>query len=150
MLSFSGLPGSTVLIERGQEWYNLGRNSEVRNLLEGDADFPSPYHHDRPSPLRNIEPSGNDPRLILVDLAHCYAIKGWGKEDLASSIVFLTVRCGIFGWGGDFKEKLDRAWMSFKGWCVASNKTTQLMDFSIKCLKINSRLVPGPSLACFS
>ena len=138
---FSEVPGLRVLrVELTKEWYNLGRNSEVRSL-QPDAEFPTPFHADRPSPLRTIEPFGSDPRLILVDLAHCYAIKGWGKDDIASSIIFLTVRCGVFGWDGDYNQKLERAWMSFKAWRNNSKESTQLTDFSTQCLKITSTLV---------
>ena len=74
-------------------------------------------------PHFDITPNGDDPRKILIDLAHTYAIQGWGKDYLASAIVFLSVHCGVWGTHGDYKSKLDRAWGSFKSWCVSNRKT---------------------------
>ena len=74
-------------------------------------------------------PHGDDPKKILIDLAHTYVIQGWGKDYLASAIVFLSVHCGVWGTHGD------RAWGSFKSWCVSNRKTTSIEDFSPQCLK---------------
>ena len=124
-----------------QEWWNLGPRGPLRTL-EANVVVESPFWDDRKrSPLRDITPNGDDPKKILIDLAHTYAIQGWGKDDLASSIVFLSVRCGVWGTHVDYKSKLDRAWGSFKSWCVTNRKSTTITDFSPQCLKIQSYLV---------
>ena len=64
---------------------------------------------------------GANPKSIKIDIAHTYAIAGYGKDDLASCLVFLAVRCEIWG-PGRYEDQLERAWVSFKAWCVANKK----------------------------
>ena len=96
----------------------------------------SPFKHGQPSPLRMLI---DDPRVVKVDLAHTYAIAGFGKDDAASCIVFLAVRCGIFG-PGVYQDQLHQAWVSFKSWCVHNRKSTSIQDFAKDDLKITSIL----------
>lgn len=77
---------------------------------------------------------GDNPKTIKVDIAHTYAIAGFGKDDLASSLVFLCVRCNAFG-AGNYEDQLERAWAHFKTWCTANRKYTTILEFSKKELK---------------
>lgn len=81
-----------------------------------------------------------DPKTIKIDIAHTYAIAGFGKEDLASSIIFLAVRCAVWG-DMAFEDQLEMAWKDFKGWCTANKKYTTILEFSKRELKITSWLV---------
>lgn len=131
-----------------QEWWNLTPGGPLRTL-DANVVVESPFWDDRKrSPLRDITPNGDDPKKILIDLAHTYAIQGWGKDYLASAIVFLSVHCKVWGTHGDYKSKLDRAWGSFKSWCVSNRKTTSIEDFSPQCLKIKSYLVNIVHFSC--
>ena len=76
---------------------------------------------------------------MKIDIAHTYAIAGYGKDDLASSLIFLSVRCGIFG-AGSFELQLESAWQVFKGWCMANKKYSTILEFSKRELKITSFL----------
>lgn len=127
------------MLPAAEEWHNLGRDGPIRSL-ERNSEAGDPFWQNRfRSPLRNIRPCGDDPKLVRIDLAHTYSIAGWGKDDLASAIVFLSVRCSAFGDGG-FEWQLEKAWESFKQWCVATQRTTAITDFSKQCLKITSQL----------
>ena len=74
-----------------------------------------------------------------MDIAHTYAIAGFGKDDLASGLVFLCVRCNAFG-PGNYEDQLERAWVHFKTWCMANKKYSTIQEFSKKELKISSLL----------
>ena len=93
---------------------------------------PGPAAH-----IRKMLPTGDSPFMIKTDLAHTYAIAGWGKEDLSSSLVFLAVRCAVFG-PGVYQDQLDWAYESFESWCYEHKKTTTIKDFSKDELKITS------------
>ncbi len=41
-----------------------------------------------------------------------YVIAGWGKDQFASLIVLVAVRCGLWG-GGVFEEQLNMAYQAF-------------------------------------
>lgn len=45
--------------------------------------------------IRNLE-NGNSPTLIKVDLAHTYAIAGFGKDELASTLFFIGKVQGLW------------------------------------------------------
>jgi hypothetical protein len=72
-------------------------------------------------------------------LAHTYATSGFGKDELASTLVFLSVRCGAFG-AGNIQTKLDCAFDSFQAWCKRMKKTSTIKSFSKEELKITSLL----------
>lgn len=91
------------------------------------------------NPLCTICRGGANPKSIKIDIAHTYAIAGYGKDDLASCLVFLAVRCEIWG-PGRYEDQLERAWVSFKTWCVANKRSTTILEFSKKELKITSQL----------
>ena len=89
--------------------------------------------------LRRIKPNGNDPKMVKIHLAHTYAISGWGKDELASSLVFLCIHCNLFGYG-PIDKKLDAAYDNFRQWCVANHKTSTIREFSLLELKMQSLL----------
>ena len=83
-------------------------------------------------------PSGGV-KTIQIDLAHTYAIAGWGKEQVASLLVRVSVRCSLFGHGG-YEDQLNWAFDSFSEWCRLHSKTSTIHEFSKKELKISSLL----------
>lgn len=101
----------------------------------------SPFKSGPKAALREMQPE--DPEgpaaSIKIDVAHTYAINGYGKDDLGSAIVFLACRCGLFG-GNSIPVQLDRAFTHFKNWCIENKKTTSLTDFDLGTLKIKSFL----------
>ena len=108
---------------------------------------PDPYKPGPKTPLRDLS-VGSSPKYIKVDIAHTYAIAGYGKDDLASTIIFLAVRCRVWG-AANYPTQLERAWMSFKSWCVAKKKYTTILEFSNKELKVTSFLCHhGKAFGC--
>ena len=77
---------------------------------------------------------------IKIDVAHTYAIAGYGKEELASTLVFLAVRCSVWG-PGNFEHQLEEAYGAFREWCRDMQKVTTITEFSKTELKITSPLV---------
>jgi len=122
---------------RAKDWHVLGRDGPIRSIPSNYIP-PDPYKHGLKSPLRDLHEGGN-PKTIKVDIAHTYAIAGFGKDDLASGLVLLCVRCNVFG-PGNYEDQLDRAWEHFKSWCIANKKYTTIQEFSKKELKISSLL----------
>lgn len=90
------------------------------------------------SPLRKI-PQGDTVKKILIDVAHTHAIQGYGKDDCASAICFLAIHCQYWG-AAVIATQLDRAFDSFKAYCVRNGKTTSLTDFSYQTMKVKSSL----------
>ena len=124
-----------------EEWHNLGPNANIRSLEKDDV-VASPFEVGPKAALRNILPSGDSPSKIKIDIAHTYAIGGFGKDDLASAIVFLSCHCNLFS-GSTIEQKLDAAFMtfmSFKNWCINKKKTTSITEFDYQTLKITSFL----------
>ena len=75
-----------------KDWWDLTSSGSVRTW-RNDGNAPSPFHEGEPAALRSLVPNGHDPATaVKIDLAHTYAICGWGKEELASTLVFLAVR----------------------------------------------------------
>ena len=97
----------------------------------------NPFKSGRVSSLRRIVPNGLRPDKIRIDLAHTYAICGWGKDDIASAIIFLAVHRSLFG-NGVLEHKLVLAYESFVDYCKQRGKTTTIMEFSKQELKITS------------
>lgn len=120
---------------RTEDWHVLGPSGNLRGWRSNSV-IPDPYKAGRKSPLHDL-PGGSDPKSVKVDIAHTYAIAGYGKDDLASSIVFLAVRCNLWG-NGAYQTQLENAWGSFKAWCVANRRSTTILEFSNKELKISS------------
>lgn len=121
---------------KSKDWHNLTRDGPIR-CLEPNFQSPDPYKQGPKSPLRSLP---ENPKTIKIDIAHTYAIAGFGKEDLASSIIFLAVRCAVWGAMG-YEDQLELAWQDFKGWCTRNKKHTTILEFSKRELKITSWLV---------
>ena len=100
---------------------------------------PSPFHRGQRSPLRDIVPLADDGSAIKIDLAHAYAIAGFGKDHLASVIVFVAVRCRFWG-GTNIPDQLDLAFASFSRWCATNKRYTTIKTFDFTELKITSLL----------
>ena len=115
----------------------MGPEGSIRSLTSNFVP-PDPYKPGVRSPLRDLT-GGDNPKTIKIDIAHTHSIAGYGKDDLASSIVFLAVRCKIWG-EGNYEKQLELAWDSFKAWCVENSRSTTIMEFSKKELKIVSFL----------
>ena len=105
-----------------------------------DGEAESPFKSGRNAAIREIRPNGDSPRAIKIDLGHTYAIAGIGKDDLASCLVFLSVRCAIFG-VDKWEMQLEFAFEKFAEWCYANKKTSTITEFSKKSLKMTSLLV---------
>lgn len=83
--------------------------------------------------------------MIKIDLAHTYAIAGFGKDDLASTLVFVACRIGHWGaapYPAPYPEQLARAYASFDHWCSTNKKYTTIRSFDYTELKITSFLGP--------
>lgn len=120
------------------DWFLLSRTSSVRTWPQ-DGNVGSPFWPGRMAPIRQLI-GGNNPQRICIDMAHTYAIAGYGKEELASTLVFLAIHCSCWG-PGRYECQLERAFESFADWCGRNRKTSTILDFSKKELKILSFLV---------
>lgn len=98
--------------------------------------------------MRDLHEDPNDVSMIKIDLAHTHSIAGWGKDELASTLIFVAVRCALFG-PGTMETQLEEAFGSFKEWCAANHKCTSITEFSKSELKITSFLVRAIMLRAF-
>lgn len=121
-----------------KDWYNFSASASIRSWPK-DGEVDSPFKTGDKAAIRNIVPGGDDPYMIKIDIAHTYAICGYGKDDLASIIVFLSCRCLLFG-GRKIEDQLDNAFQSFNNWCIVNKKTTSITSFDYQTLKITSLL----------
>ena len=121
-----------------EDWYNFSASASIRSWPK-DGEVDSPFKTGDKAAIRNIVPGGDDPYMIKIDIAHTYAICGYGKDDLASVLVFLSCRCLLFG-GRKIEDQLDNAFQSFNNWCVVNKKTTSITGFDYQTLKITSLL----------
>jgi hypothetical protein len=78
--------------------------------------------------------------MIKVDLAHTYANAGFGKDHLASTLIFVAVRCKYYG-GTSFPTQLSKAYVAFSAWCAQNKRYTTIRCFDKTELKIVS--LPG-------
>ena len=133
-----------------QEWWNLGPDGTVRTWPK-DHLPPNPFKRGEKAALREMLPSGDNPCKIKIDIAHTYAICGYGKDDLASTLVFLAVRCNLWGDFG-MEKQLDLAYGDFVTYCETRKKTTSILDFSKQELKILSffDLIHCTHFCCFT
>ena len=121
-----------------EDWTDLSRSGSTRSWPRNGV-APSPFKPGRRAAIRNMLPSGGH-RTIRIDIAHTYAIAGWGKDQLVSLLVLCAVRANLWGRAG-YEEQLRRAFESFQEWCRVHSKTSTVLDFSKKELKISS--LPG-------
>ena len=102
--------------------------------------MPSPFKDEEPPwPFRRLSTIGDNPANIRADVAHTYAIVGWGK-DLAASTLLLLVRLRVFN-GRSVQAALDEAYSDFREYCHRTEKSTSITNFSLKTLKIETPLV---------
>lgn len=120
-----------------QDWYNFGQRSTVRSWRSG-GNVASPYHAGSDAAVRGMLPCGDDTDKIKIDLAHTYGI-GYGKDEAASAVVFLAIRCGTFG-DGTIDFQLHEAYLNFMAWCKLNHKSTSVTGFCKEDLKITSLL----------
>ena len=78
------------------------------------------------------------PRSIRPDLAHTYAIAGWGKHFAASGVITL-LRLGVFG-HAKIQVCLQTAYNRFRDWCSRNRKSTSISDFELTSFKVSSCL----------
>ena len=120
-----------------QDWYDLSQHGGVRKLQRDDP-APSPYKPGVASPLRSLSSTGSNPLAIHPDPAHTYAINGWGK-DLAAGALLALIHLRII-WAGSFDKSLDLAYDQFRDFCQATGKSTSIVRFDLKSLKIDRSL----------
>lgn len=77
--------------------------------------------------------------MLKVDVAHTYAIQGFGKDELASTLIFLAVHCEAWG-PGNIDVQLAAAFQSFEQYLLRSHKTSTIKGFTKEELKIKSTL----------
>lgn len=124
-----------------QEWWDVSSSGATRSWPE-DGAAPLPWKRGPKASIRDLLDS---PKFVLIDLAHSYAISGFGKDQLASCIIFIAVHCALWG-KMPFEKQLERAFDSFSGWCSTNKKTSTIHEFSKKELKITS--LPGLMGGC--
>lgn len=117
-----------------KEWWDFSTQSHLRSLPQ-NITAPGPFHSGKQSPLAQL-PHGEDPRTIKVDLAHTWAIVGFGKDDVASCTMFLAVYCKVWGSFRGFETALEHAWQAFREWCVNNKRYTTITNFDKRELKI--------------
>lgn len=113
-------------------------NGSTRAFSRNDR-AESPFHSGPRAALRSIQPHQDSVAQIKTDIAHTYAIAGYGKDELASHLIFLAVRCSLFS-RAPFEEQLEDAFASFNEWCQRRHKTSTIKEFSKSELKITSLL----------
>ena len=121
-----------------KDWFDLTSSASVRSWPRNGV-VASPFKSGRPASIRGLI-GGDTPEFICIDIAHTYAIAGYGKDELASLLIFLAVRCNVWG-NATYEVQLERAYESFSDWCARNGKTTTILEFSKKELKISSQLV---------
>lgn len=126
-----------------QEWYDFTPTGPIRNWPSNGVN-PDPFHAGEKASLRGVIPDGDSPTMLKIDLAHTYAIAGFGKDELASTLVFVAVRCRTFG-ETNIPSQLNAAYDSFDQWCKNNKKTSTIKSFDLEELKIKSLLNRVPS-----
>ena len=115
-----------------EKWWDV--KDTLKRTRASDV-HPSPFKTTRPSPLRSLLFLRDNPKYILIDPAHTFAIDGIGKSYLASAIILL-MHMGVWGRAGATKQKLQRGYERFIGFCKVRKKSTTIHEFSYKTLKL--------------
>ena len=118
-----------------QDWFNATATSAIRTTWCPQRPVPHPWKRNWRSPLRDI-PGAGSWNSIRIDLAHTYAIQGFGST-MASSTCVLLCRLGL-AQGRSMNSKLGQLYLEFKAWCKASGKTTTLTGLSLQKFKMTS------------
>ena len=113
-----------------EDWWDV--KGAIQSLDRGLSPD-DPFKVGAPAALRSL-PGGNDPKKILIDPAHTWAIVGIGKDMCASSLLCMA-HMGIFGSRGSLKRKLETAYEQFDAYVAGTGKHTSIADFSYKTLK---------------
>ena len=91
-----------------------------------------PWKPNHVPPLANIPFQSSCPEAIFrLDLFHCFKV-GLGR-DLTGSGMVVCAQLGYFDSAGDslnIPDRFDRAYSSFKLWCIACGKSPALHSFS--------------------
>ena len=119
-----------------KDWYDVGPSSSLRQWPH-DGEIQSPFKERPISPLRSL-PSCSEPACIQPDPAHTYAIAGWGKDFVASSLLVM-VHLKLLG-GGSCQKQLDEAFARLKHWCQLKKKSTSLTELSLLTMKVKTFL----------
>lgn len=82
------VPPHLLSDDRSKDWHNLGPTGSVRSWPK-DGVNPSPFKSGPVAPLCKLLPGGNPVVKIRTNIEHTYAINGYGKDDLASSLLFV-------------------------------------------------------------
>ena len=120
-----------------QDWYNASPTSMIRTTWCPQRPVARPWKNNWQSPLRDI-PGGDDWNRIRIDVAHTYAIQGFGST-MATSSCILLCRFGLVR-GRSMNARLEQLYLEFKAWCKTSKKTTSLTGLSLKKFKMTSQL----------
>ena len=135
MLSSSYLPilyklGCYVLhVESQQDWYDCSKDALTH--AHAQLPLPSPFKEDEPpAPLLRLPTIAYDRQTIKPDVAHTYAIVGWGK-DLGASSLILLYRLRVFT-GRSLQIALDEAYSDFREYCHQRQKCTSIDHFSLQ------------------
>ena len=119
-----------------KDWRDFSASGPVRQWpVDGVA--PDPFHAGAPASIRMIKPAGDSIHQIKIDVAHSYAISGFGKDELASSLIFVVVHCRAFG-SGNWQDQLEWAYCDFNEWCQTTKRRTTIKEFSKRELKMLS------------
>lgn len=130
LLCFQSIPS--------KDWYDFTPQGSIRSWPSNGVS-PDPFHRGEIAALRNVQPNGDSPTMLKVDVAHTYAIQGFGKDELASTLIFLAVHCEAWG-PGNIDVQLAAAFQSFEQYLLRSHKTSTIKGFTKEELKIKSTL----------
>ncbi|CAE7340943.1 unnamed protein product [Symbiodinium microadriaticum] len=127
-----------VLLAVKGDWYDCSKEALTR--ARAQVPLPSPFKEDEPpAPFLRLPTIAYDRGAVKPDVAHTYAIVGWGK-DLAASSLILLYRLRVFP-GRSLQQCLDFAYNDFREYCHRRSKCTSIDHFSLKTLKVESPLV---------
>ena len=121
-----------------QDWYDCSKDALTH--AHAQSPLPSPFKEEEPpAPFLRLPTIAYDRQAIKPDVAHTYAIVGWGK-DLAASSLILLYRLRVFT-GRSLQVALDEAYSDFREYCHERQKSTSIDNFSLQTFKVESHLV---------
>ena len=119
-----------------KEWFDFSKDALDRSHAKV---LPSPFKANEPSSaFRRLTTIADEPEHIRPDIAHTYSINGWGKDLCGSSLVLLW-RLHIFK-SRSLQVSFDEAFADFREYCNRVGKTTSITEFTLKTLKVITRL----------
>ena len=105
-----------------QDWHDQSEGAAWRT----ERPWNPPYKHGG-NPFFKYS-HGQDPRNVMIDVAHSFHIKGIGC-DFAASAVVLMGRKGLFG-AGPIDAYVYRAYCRFMEFCHLTHRTTAVRPWS--------------------